>query len=353
MNKTITTLTILISMLSYSYSQDNIIKCNDEREYGNAIYIGCLDVENRRDGFGVLNFNTGDKYEGYWSKGKKNGLGKYTSSDGAYYEGDWVNDKQDGFGKVVYTNGDLYEGYFKNGMRNGEGKLISDRNNMMLEYTYEFDDAVKIIRTNYDEKGDIDSVIESEGSFFSNGEIRTGTQIERSQNGNKIIKREFENGDEVVGSEKSNIKNYYNEDEIEGDLDSIIIELESEPDDDTKFVNIKFKTKTPTPNYRFVFDTGAEVFSIGYKVFNELKENGLEYEDMNIIEPTEGVSGIPMDNKVVIIKELTIGQYKVKNVIAFVETLETATSSLLGIGFMKKFKNVYWSLNIDQLILFK
>ena len=128
---------------------------------------------------------------------------------------------------------------------------------------------------------------------------------------------------------------------------------ESDSDDDTKYVNIKFKTKTPTPSYRFVFDTGAEVFSIGYRVFNELIENGLEYEDMNIIEPTVGVSGIPMDNKVIKITELTIGEYKVKNVIAFVETLETATSSLLGIGFMKKFKNVYWSLNDDQLILFK
>ena len=353
MNKTITTLAILTFFFSNSYGQDNIIKCDDEKEYENAIYIGCLDVENRPDGLGVLNFNTGDKYEGYWSKGKKNGLGKYTYSNGDYYEGDWVNDKQDGFGKFVNANGDIYEGYYKNGMRNGEGKLISDRNNIMLQYTYEFGDVIKSVQTNYDEKGDIDFVIESEGSFFSNGLIRTGTQIEKYQNGNKTIKKEFENGDEVVGSEKSNIKNYYSEDEIEGDLDSIIIELESDPDDDTKYVNIKFKTKTPTPNYRFVFDTGAEVFSIGYRVFNDLKENGLEYEDMNIIEPTLGVSGIPMDNKVVIIKELTIGEYKVKNVIAFVETLETATSSLLGIGFMKKFKNVYWSLNDDQLLLFK
>ena len=92
-------------------------------------------------------------------------------------------------------------------MRNGEGKLISDRNNIMLQYTYEFGDVIKSVQTNYDEKGDIDFVIESEGSFFSNGLIRTGTQIEKYQNGNKTIKKEFENGDEVVGSEKSNIKN--------------------------------------------------------------------------------------------------------------------------------------------------
>ena len=71
MKNLITTLVVLISMLTNSYSQDNIVKCDDEIEYTNAKYIGCVDVENRPDGFGVLNFNSGDKFEGYWSKGKK------------------------------------------------------------------------------------------------------------------------------------------------------------------------------------------------------------------------------------------------------------------------------------------
>ena len=105
--------------------------------------------------------------------------------------------------------------------------------------------------------------------------------------------------------------------------------------------------------YRFIFDTGAEAFSLGYRLFNKLKENGLEYEDMNVIIKSVGISGLPVDNKVIRLKELTIGEYKVKNVIALVKTVETSNTSLLGIGFMKKFKNVYWSLNDDQLILFK
>ena len=71
MKNIIPTLAILISIMSNLYGQDNIIKCDDEIEYTNAKYIGCVDVENRPDGLGVLNFNTGDKYEGYWSKGKK------------------------------------------------------------------------------------------------------------------------------------------------------------------------------------------------------------------------------------------------------------------------------------------
>ena len=51
MKNLITPLVVLISMLTNSYSQDNIIKCDDEIEYTNAKYIGCVDVENRPDGF--------------------------------------------------------------------------------------------------------------------------------------------------------------------------------------------------------------------------------------------------------------------------------------------------------------
>ena len=75
-----------------------------------------------------------------------------------------------------------------------------------------------------------------------------------------------------------------------------------------------------------------------------------------IIEMEPGsisLRGEPIQNKVIRIKELSIGQYKVKNVIAFVKTLETANSSLLGIGFLKKFSEAQWSLISNQLTLYK
>ena len=52
-------------------------------------------------------------------------------------------------------------------------------------------------------------------------------------------------------------------------------------------------------------------------------------------------------------KKEGIGEYKLMNIIAFVETLETANSSLLGIEFLKKFSEVQWSLISNQLILYK
>ena len=90
-----------------------------------------------------------------------------------------------------------------------------------------------------------------------------------------------------------------------------------------------------------------------YHHFNKLKENGLDYVDLGIVIPTIGIRGEPTENMVIKIKEISIGQFKVKNVIAFVETLETANSSLLGIDFLKKFSEVKWSLISEQLTLYK
>lgn len=374
MKNIIPTLAILISIMSNSYGQDNIIKCDNEIDSETYKYIGCLDVENRPQGYGIVIYNDGAKYEGNWSKGKQNGFGKYTYSEGGYYEGNWVNNKQDGFGKYVDADGDIYEGYFKNNMKNGEGKYsykIGNQsvfekgffkngnffsgekksnlgNGTIINSEFKNGDRIKLVQISPEFR------IESSGSFFSNGILKTGIQKNIYQNGNLIIEKEFENGDEVIGSEKSNIKNYYIPNDIDGDLQSIIIDLETEPNDNSKYVNMKFMSEKSTDEfYRFIFDTGAEAFSLGYRLFNKLKENGLEYEDMNVIVKSVGISGLPVDNKVIRLKELTIGEYKVKNVIALVKTVETSNTSLLGIGFMKKFKNVYWSLNDDQLILFK
>ena len=77
------------------------------------------------------------------------------------------------------------------------------------------------------------------------------------------------------------------------------------------------------------------------------------YEDLNITVTSVGVRGEPLDNQLIKIKELTIGTYKVRNVIAAVKTLESANSSLLGVQFLKKFKEVQWSLNSNKLLFFK
>ena len=55
----------------------------------------------------------------------------------------------------------------------------------------------------------------------------------------------------------------------------------------------------------------------------------------------------------IVIKELKIGSYTIKNVVAIVRTLESANTSLLGMGFLKKFNEVKWSLIAKELVFYK
>ena len=90
---------------------------------------------------------------------------------------------------------------------------------------------------------------------------------------NIITESKFEDG--TVVSKTSNIENYYVDEDILGDAQSISIDLEREVNDDTMYVYLGFQTKTPIQPVRFVFDTGAEMFSIGYQTFRELKRERL------------------------------------------------------------------------------
>lgn len=357
------------------FSQSNS-DCDYKKEFDNGdVYEGCRDVEERRNGKGKYTWADGSYYNGEWVNNKKEGIGEYKFKDGSLFNGDWVNNKRNGLGKFISSSGDTYYGFYKNDMRNGEGKRsytvgnikVSQngifKNDMFFSGEYLQLDSidgtiVKTIFEDGDRKNSIQTssefTIKTKGSYFSNGTLKSGTKTVLKKNG-EVVVSEFKNGDEVLNSIRSNIKNYYNENDIKGILESIIIDLEFEENDNTKYVKLSFLTnnKTQTDNERFIFDTGAEMFSIGYNLFNKLKENGLDYVDLGIVVPTIGVRGETSENNVIIIKEIRIGEYKLMNIIAFVETLETANSSLLGIGFLKKFSEVQWSLISNQLILYK
>ena len=368
-------LLIILLFPFFLFSQSNS-DCDYKKQFDNGdIYEGCTDVEGRFNGKGKYTWANGSYYDGDWVNNKKQGSGEYKFIDGSLFSGNWINDKRDGFGKLISSNGDTFEGMYKNNMRNGEGihtytvgniKVTQNgifKNDMFFSGEYLQSDNLDgtIVKTTFedgDRKSSIQTssgfTIKTKGSYFSNGSLKSGTKKVLKKNG-EVVVSDYKNGDEVVNSIRSNIKNYYNENDVKGDLTSIIIDLEFEENDDSKYVNLSFLTikNTQTDNERFIFDTGAEMFSIGYNLFNKLKENGLDYVDLGIVKATIGARGEPSENKVIKIKEISIGQFKVKNLIAFVETLETANSSLLGIGFLKKFSEVQWSLISNQLTLYK
>ena len=353
-------LSIFLSITLSPLLAQNIKTCTDTIQvpFGDnkmGEYIGCLNYEGIMDGYGTLRFPDSTIYKGNFVRGKMDDLN----------------------GELIYTDGDSYIGGFKNNMKNGAGTLSlsfgdqtqisvgdfdSDRFSSGTK-AIDFGEGMKQIITlqngevvKVEEFNDKSLTLSSVGDFFPNYSLKNGTKREIIRNYEVIT--ELKNGEET--SRISEIENYYTPEDIEyvripdesEETELIVIPLEFEENDDSKYVNLGFET-TNRAQYRFIFDTGAEVFNIGYRLFKELEGNGLQYEDLDILIPAIGVLGEPMDLKVIRISRLTIGNYVVNDVIAYVSTVETANSNLLGIQFLKKFKQVYWSLNDNKLIFYK
>ena len=94
--------------------------------------------------------------------------------------------------------------------------------------------------------------------------------------------------------------------------------------------------------------------------FSQCNKETISYSNGNYIgcvnyegqKDGKGV-GSKFETKVIKIDEILIGNYKVKNVIATVPLNEEINSSLIGIGFLKKFKEVLWSLNSNLMRFYK
>ena len=69
----------------------------------------------------------GSTYIGDFKNGLKHGKGRWQKGEGkqiSVYEGDYVNDKKEGFGVFRWASGNVYEGSFKGDERDGHGKMI-------------------------------------------------------------------------------------------------------------------------------------------------------------------------------------------------------------------------------------
>lgn len=88
--------------------------------YRGQIYKG------KRHGHGIFKSgNSSVVYDGEWNMGKRYGKGKmiYDYRGLSYYEGDWINNKKFGWGIRHYPSGNIYEGMWVNDVRHGEGTM--------------------------------------------------------------------------------------------------------------------------------------------------------------------------------------------------------------------------------------
>ncbi len=88
-----------------------------------GVGTGCVSG-NCNDGFGIMKYDTGDSYEGYFKSGARDGYGNYAWANGTKYEGAWISDKMDGIGKIVFAHGSYFIGEFRKGLQDGYGLEI-------------------------------------------------------------------------------------------------------------------------------------------------------------------------------------------------------------------------------------
>lgn len=87
-----------------------------------GLYTGEWNSHTRqREGRGVLDFNTGSRYEGFWLRDKPNGRGRIIYANGDVYEGEWAEGLCHGQGVLTYPGG-RYEGAWVQALKHGQGE---------------------------------------------------------------------------------------------------------------------------------------------------------------------------------------------------------------------------------------
>lgn len=102
----------------------------DNKYHGKGILNLTTDYEyigefknNAFNGKGSMTFKNGKKYIGQFIDNNFNGLGILTQPDGYSYEGEFKDNGYNGKGKFIYPTGEVYIGEFKNSLYDGNGIL--------------------------------------------------------------------------------------------------------------------------------------------------------------------------------------------------------------------------------------
>lgn len=122
-----------------NYSSGFYASYNSHSYQRDSIYLGELDEDDRRNGYGKCTYYNGDIYEGLWRDDKPHGRGVYYWRLGGRYEGDFADGKMDGRGKRSFASGAVYEGDFEAGRKHGHGS-IRFKNGDTYEGGWDYDD---------------------------------------------------------------------------------------------------------------------------------------------------------------------------------------------------------------------
>ena len=279
-------------------------------------------------------------------RGQRDGQGwlDYINYDISYEEGIWKNDQLNGDGKTVFKNGQEYEGIYENG-KLIKGVFTSNIKGNLWKYNGEFNgNYFQGIGTERKEIND--KVIIKEGDFFSD-KLYQGTETILFKNsGVKIISEYLKGISKVVNR---NDINTYKAEDILGDSEFTEVSLLQRGSIVDSRLAYDVELEINGIKGEWLLDSGAMGFTIGNIMFERLIANGIKYKDLNRTVKSFGIGGEAYGD-LVVLEEVKIGDYIVKNVVATV--LDTPTS-LLGTGFLLKFGNAIWNMKGKKLILYK
>lgn len=192
---------------------------------------------------GKFTFDTGDSYDGKWSKksiqgkgtytykdlgtyegnfkkGQRSGKGTFTWNDNSIYEGQWKNDYINGKGIYTYSDGSYLNGTFK-GNQFYEGKYTVTINDVTYKYKIEDGSLTKSIEVVYKDHASYDGTYEDNkltgsGTFtYNNTDQYFGGVTEGKKQGNGTYT--WASGAKYIGQWNQDMMNgqgvyYYNSD---------------------------------------------------------------------------------------------------------------------------------------------
>ena len=276
-------------------------QCNQTLEDDNSLYVGCLNFEGIPHGKGKLLITFDDQTQ------TQDG----NFEDGEFLSGELIVDFLDGEKKIInYVN--------------FPQKLISDE----LYIWKNLDKKLTIYQYGYKSKevktygpGDRSGLVET--TFFEEG--KNPVTIRNTDN--------LRNPEDIIGNNEF--------------TDVLLIEKNNQ-----YRMNIVFPTKNGEDlEVPIQFDSGATSFFIGHNLYKELKKSA-DIIDLNVKGISGGV-GSEFDTKYILIKKIKLSDYQINNVVAIVPLREDINDMLIGVGFLKKFKEVLWSLNSNLMRFYK
>ena len=276
-------------------------QCNQTLEDDNSIYVGCLNFEGIPHGKGKLLITFDDQTQ------TQEGI----FENGEFLSGEFIVDFLDGEKKIInYVN--------------FPQELISDE----LYIWKNLDQKLTIYKDGYKSKevktygpGDRSGLVET--TFFEEG--KNPVTIRNTDN--------LRNPEDIIGDNEF--------------TDVLLIEKNNQ-----YRMNVVFPTKNGEDlEVPIQFDSGATSFFIGHNLYKELKKSA-DIIDLNVKGISGGV-GSEFDTKYIMIKTIKLSDYQINNVVAIVPLREDINDMLIGVGFLKKFKEVLWSLNSNLMRFYK